>query len=244
MNQQFFIAIGSGLAAALLFFIPVKGTAFAMTLAMFAALPLMIAGLAFSSSPPSSAPSPARSHCSSASCCSPTSNLARLLFCSFFALTAALPAWWLTRLAWLARPPSRARRRRPMAWSGIRSAASRCGWASSPPPPLHRRLRRRRAHGCSRLRHGNRRSASSRDRALFGGAKSMPGGLRAAELARTFVLATGPLMADGPPRASPSTCGSPAASRSCRAACAGPGRRAGHLELPRERCPRWRSRWR
>jgi hypothetical protein len=39
MAQQLLISLGSGFAAALLFFIPVKGTAFAMTIAMFAALP-------------------------------------------------------------------------------------------------------------------------------------------------------------------------------------------------------------
>src|SRR5438128_1491031 len=41
------IAIGAGLASALLFFIPVKGTTVAMALALLGPLPIMIAGLGF-----------------------------------------------------------------------------------------------------------------------------------------------------------------------------------------------------
>ena len=41
------IAIGAGLASALLFFIPVKGTTIAMVLALVGPLPIMIAALGF-----------------------------------------------------------------------------------------------------------------------------------------------------------------------------------------------------
>ncbi len=106
MLQQFSIAIGAGLAAALLFFIPVKGTAFAMTIALFSALPLMIAGLAFS-------PASALIGAIAGSLAlflgliafADVDTLPALVFSGFFAATAGLPAWQLTRLAWLGRPP-------------------------------------------------------------------------------------------------------------------------------------------
>ncbi|MDH7795729.1 MULTISPECIES: hypothetical protein [unclassified Beijerinckia] len=95
MISRIAIAIGAGLAAALLFYIPVKGSALAMILAIFAALPIMIAGLAFS-------PSVAFG----AAFAGTAALLLALdeIFAATFALTAAFPAWWLTRLAWLARP--------------------------------------------------------------------------------------------------------------------------------------------
>lgn len=95
MISRIAIAIGAGLAAALLFYIPVKGTALAMILAIFAALPIMIAGLSFS-------PSVAFG----AAIAGTGALLLALdeIFAATFALTSALPAWWLTRLAWLARP--------------------------------------------------------------------------------------------------------------------------------------------
>ena len=198
MNQQFFIAIGSGLAAALLFFIPVKGTAFAMTIAMFAALPLMIAGLAFS---------PAAAFVGAVA-----GTFALLfglmlfadvdfgpaaVFCAFFAATAAFPAWWLTRLAWLARPPE----------AGETPASDGLDWY-----PIGRLAMWMAIISAGAVflgifaaiaRTGSFEAFVTQSAAriqpvieqLFGGAKGLPGGLRADELARTFVVATGPLMA-------------------------------------------------
>lgn len=105
MFQQIIIAIGAGLASALLFFIPMKGTAYAM-IALFSALPLMIAGLSFN-------PVLALLGAGAGSLAlffgltlvADVDALPALLFCGFFAATSALPAWHLTRLAWLGRPP-------------------------------------------------------------------------------------------------------------------------------------------
>lgn len=105
MFQQVIIAIGAGLASALLFFIPMKGTAYAM-IALFSALPLMIAGLSFN-------PFLALVGAVAGSLAlffgltlvADVDSMPALLFCGFFAATSALPAWHLTRLAWLGRPP-------------------------------------------------------------------------------------------------------------------------------------------
>jgi hypothetical protein len=106
MLQTLIIAIGAGLAAALLFFIPVKGTSFAATAALFNALPLMIAGLAFS---PSAALIGAASGVlalfAGLVLVADVDAGPAFVFCAFFAATSALPAWQLTRLAWLGRPP-------------------------------------------------------------------------------------------------------------------------------------------
>lgn len=126
MISRIAIAIGAGLAAALLFYIPVKGSALAMILAIFAALPIMIAGLAFS-------PSVAFG----AAFAGTAALLLALdeIFAATFALTAAFPAWWLTRLAWLARPAANGESgATQMVSSGIRSASSWPGSRHWPPP--------------------------------------------------------------------------------------------------------------
>jgi len=106
MLQSLIIAIGAGLAAALLFFIPVKGSSFAATAALFNALPLMIAGLAFS---PSAALVGALAGVvalfAGLVAVADVDAGPAFIFCAFFATTSALPAWQLTRLAWLGRPP-------------------------------------------------------------------------------------------------------------------------------------------
>lgn len=198
MNQQFFIAIGSGLAAALLFFIPVKGTAFAMTIAMFAALPLMIAGLAFS---------PAAAFVGAVAgtfallfglmIFGDVDLRAASIFCTFFALTAAFPAWWLTRLAWLARPPVEGETAaadglvwyplgRLAMWMAIISGAAVC-------LGVFAAIARTGSFDAFVSQSAQRIQPVIEQ--LFGGPKGMPGGLRADDLARTFVLITGPLMA-------------------------------------------------
>jgi len=96
MATHLLAALGAGLAAAALFIVPVRGTMAAMMLAMFAPLPVMIAGLAFS---PSIAL--AAAFVGFVACALILHPLAAVIF----VLWAALPAWWLTRIAWLARPP-------------------------------------------------------------------------------------------------------------------------------------------
>lgn len=96
MAQKLLIAIGAGLAAAILFIVPVKGTMAAGIVAFFASLPIMIAGLAFS--PATALIAVAAGAFTAAIALHPYLSLV-------FALWAGLPAWWLTRLAWLARPP-------------------------------------------------------------------------------------------------------------------------------------------
>lgn len=198
MNQQFIIAIGSGLAAALLFFIPVKGTAFAMTIAMFAALPLMIAGLAFS---------PAAAFVGAVA-----GTFALLfglmlfadialgpafVFCSFFALTAGFPAWWLTRLAWLARPAEAGETAAAdgYVWYPIGRLAMWMAIVSAGAVMLGTLAAIARAGSFDAFVADAVTRVQPLIERVFGGAKSLPGDLRADELARTFVLATGPIMA-------------------------------------------------
>lgn len=105
MFQQVIIAIGAGLASALLFFIPMKGTAYAM-IALFSALPLMIAGLSFN--PVLAllgAGVGALALFFGLTLVADVDATPALLFSGFFVATSALPAWQLTRLAWLGRPP-------------------------------------------------------------------------------------------------------------------------------------------
>lgn len=95
MLTRLLISIGAGLAGAVFFMVPMKGAMSAGLTMLFAPLPLMVAGLAF-------APSSAL-----------TGMVAGALliwafiheyYAVFFLAWAGLPAWWLTRLAWLARP--------------------------------------------------------------------------------------------------------------------------------------------
>ncbi len=198
MNQQFFIAVGSGFAAALLFFIPVKGTAFAMMLAMFAALPIMIVGLAFR---------PAAAFISAV-----TGTFAllfglmllvdvdlapALIFCSFFAFTAAFPGWWLTRLAWLARPP--AENETPasdgLVWYPLGRLAMWTAILSAGAVSLGLLAAIVRSGSFDIFVTESAGRIQPIIEKLFGGPRGLPGGLQASELARTFVMATGPIMA-------------------------------------------------
>ena len=199
MNNQFLIAIGSGLAAALLFFIPMKGTMFAMTIAMFAALPLMIAGLAFSPGAAFvGAVAGAFALLFGLMLFADVGLGPAFIFCAYFVLTAALPAFWLTRLAWLARPPEN---------PGEPAAPDGLVWY-----PLGRLAMWMAIISGGAVLIGMFAAVAgagsfeafvsqSADRIqpviekLFGGPKGLPGGLQANDLARTFVLTTGPLMA-------------------------------------------------
>ena len=84
------IAIGAGLASALLFFIPVKGTTFAMVLALVGPLPIMIAALGFGTA------------VGFAAACIGTIAIAislHPLISLFFALSLGIPAFWLAHVA-------------------------------------------------------------------------------------------------------------------------------------------------
>lgn len=198
MAQQLLISLGSGFAAALLFFIPVKGTAFAMTIAMFAALPLMIAGLAFS---------PAAALIGAIAgtlglffgliAFGDVSSGPAFVFSVFFATTAALPAWWLTRLAWLARPAEPGETATPdnLVWyplgrigawiAGLSAAAAAVGLIAATA----------RAGSFEAFVTDAAARVQPVIEQLFGGGAQLPGGLNAGELARTFIMATAPLMA-------------------------------------------------
>ena len=84
------IAIGAGLASALLFFIPLKGTAFAMALAFLGPLPVMIAGLGFG--PRVGFAAAAVGTLAIAATMDPLLGL-------FFAASLGLPAFWLAHIA-------------------------------------------------------------------------------------------------------------------------------------------------
>ena len=84
------IAIGAGLASALLFFIPVKGTTAAMALALLGPLPVMIAGLGFG--PRVGLSAAAAGTLAIALALDPLLGL-------FFAASLGLPAFWLAHLA-------------------------------------------------------------------------------------------------------------------------------------------------
>ncbi|MDB5593203.1 MAG: conserved rane protein of unknown function [Hyphomicrobiales bacterium] len=94
MFQRIAIAIGAGLASALLFVVPAKGTPVAFALAFLGSLPIMIAGLGFGPVVGLSA----------AFAGTLVIGLAlHPLLALFFAGTLGLPAFWLSRLASQAR---------------------------------------------------------------------------------------------------------------------------------------------
>ena len=95
MVMRLLIAIGAGLAAAIFFIVPMKGSVAAGVTMLFAPLPLMVAGLAFA---PSSAIYGALAGALL------IFGLIHEYYAIFFVAWAGIPAWWLTRLAWLARP--------------------------------------------------------------------------------------------------------------------------------------------
>jgi hypothetical protein len=199
MLQTLIIAIGAGFAAALLFFIPVKGTSFAATAALFNALPLMIAGLAFS---------PAVALIGAlAGVVALFFGLVGVadvdvgpafVFCAFFAATSALPAWQLTRLAWLGRPPEQGETPasdglvwypigRLVAWmAGMAAAAALAGLTVAV------------------LRAGSfdafvdmatRRLGPLLETAFGGAGVRLPGDLAVADVVRAFVIGSAPAMA-------------------------------------------------
>ena len=198
MIQQFLMAFGAGLASGILFVLPAKGMMLGMWLSVLAPLPLMIAALAFS---------PAAAFVGAVAgtfallfglmIFGDVDLRAASIFCAFFALTAAFPAWWLTRLAWLARPPFEGETAaadglvwyplgRLAMWMAIISGAAVCLGVFA-----------------AVARTGSFEAFVSQSaqriqpviEQLLGGPKGLPGGLRADDLARTFVLITGPLMA-------------------------------------------------
>jgi hypothetical protein len=89
------VALGAGLASALLFIVSAKGTTAATLIAYFTALPIILAALGFGH----------LSGLAGALVGSGTVTLALgPILGAFFALAFALPGWWLSYLALLARP--------------------------------------------------------------------------------------------------------------------------------------------
>lgn len=97
--RQAGVAVGAGVASALLFVVSAKGTAFASLMAYFTALPIIIAALSFG-------------HLSGLG--GALVGLAGVtvatspILGAFFLLCFALPGWWLAFLALLARPAAEA----------------------------------------------------------------------------------------------------------------------------------------
>jgi hypothetical protein len=110
---------------------------------------------------------------------------------------AALPAWWLTRLAWLARPAEAGETAsadnlvwypagRLAAWiAGLSAAAAAVGLIAATA----------RAGSFDAFVTDAAARVQPVIEQLFGGSAQLPGGLNAGELARTFIMATAPLMA-------------------------------------------------
>ncbi len=95
MMMRLLISIGAGLAAAIFFIVPMKGSMAAGVTMLFAPLPLMVAGLAF-------APSSALYGAIAGALL--IFGIIHEYYAVFFVAWAGIPAWWLTRIAWLARP--------------------------------------------------------------------------------------------------------------------------------------------
>jgi hypothetical protein len=95
MMQRIPITIAAGLAAAVLFIIPIKGTLLAMAIALFAPLPILIVALGFG-------------HVTGLGAGLLGTVLIALLlhplYGATFAATLALPCWWLAWLAQRSRP--------------------------------------------------------------------------------------------------------------------------------------------
>lgn len=94
MFQRIAIAIGAGLASALLFVIPAKGTPVAFALAFLGSLPIMIAGFGFG---------PVVGLSAAFAGTVVIALALHPLLALFFAGTLGLPAFWLSRLAAQAR---------------------------------------------------------------------------------------------------------------------------------------------
>lgn len=199
MLQNVSIAIGAGLAAALLFFIPVKGTAFAMTLALFSALPLMIAGLAFS---------PAAALIGAVAgtlalfvglmAFADVEAFPAFVFAGFFAATAALPAWQLTRLAWLGRPPREGETPAPdgLVWYPIGRLVGWMVGMSAAAAIVGLLIAVARWGSFEAFLTESVRRIVPVIEAVFGGKDSpLPGNVAPEDLARTFIMATPAVMA-------------------------------------------------
>lgn len=93
---RYIISIGAGIAAAIFFIVPIKGAMAAGIAMLFAPLPLMIAGMTFA---------PSSVVAGSVAGALLIWGIVHEFYAIFFVVWAGFPAYWLTRLAWLARPP-------------------------------------------------------------------------------------------------------------------------------------------
>lgn len=173
------IAIGAGLASALLFYIPVKGTMAAMVLAFAGPLPIMIAGLGFGA------------RIGFAAACVGTLAIALALhplLALLFAASLGLPAFWLARLAARTQPLPDHRdvavpaygNGQMLAWIATIAALT----ALIPVAALALR-----GPGLSINIDDVARQLAPVVRRLFNGEQNIPSGLSAREFARAIVLA-------------------------------------------------------
>ena len=131
------IALAAGSASALMFASIISGALISLVLFYLSPLPLMVAALGWG---------PLAATIGGIAAASGLGAMFGLPYCVAFALTVALPAWWLGHLALLGRPVARQRRRPrlvprrlPPRSNGTRSAASCSGSRPLPrSPPLPR----------------------------------------------------------------------------------------------------------
>ena len=123
------IALAAGCASALMFASIISGALISLLLFYLAPLPLMVAALGWG---------PLAATIGGIAAAIGLGAIFGLPYCIAFAVTVALPAWWLGHLALLGRPVDQ-RRARAMAprrprprWNGIRSAASCSGSRALP----------------------------------------------------------------------------------------------------------------
>ena len=130
------IALAAGSASALMFASIISGALISLVLFYLAPLPLMVAALGWG---------PLAATIGGIAAASGLGAIFGLPYCVAFALTVALPAWWLGHLALLGRPVANAA---PADWrragctrrsNGIRSAASCSGSPALPRSPPWRR---------------------------------------------------------------------------------------------------------
>ena len=122
------IGLAAGCASALMFASIISGALISLLLFYLAPLPLMVAALGWG---------PLAATIGGIVAASGLGAIFGLPYCIAFAITVALPAWWLGHLALLGRPlPIRPQamvpRRPPLNSNGIRSAASCSGSQALP----------------------------------------------------------------------------------------------------------------
>ena len=184
MVQRLIITLGAGLAAAVLFVIPMKGTMIAMAIAFFAPLPILIAALGFG-------------HVTGLG----AGLFGMLLIAAFlhplyglvFAGTLALPCWWLSWLALQSRASPNSDKcavyyplGRLLAWIALIAAATALVLVGIVEVTFG-------SYGAAVQSLSGRLSPLLLD--TFGEGGRMPGGLSATTFAALVIMAMPPVMA-------------------------------------------------